>query len=231
MPEGKASLRIFAVLAEGIAAFRKHRGTLLARSALLMAVPSVVILVWQSSADTRADNPLFFWAYLLIWFGSFAVAGYVGWPLARAALAAASENPHPYLQREDWWVRDGFVRTTATFSFTVAVGMVFLVIPGLMVLMIYTFYPFLIIDRRAKGFTALAASSELTKGNRIPLLLLVLILTVFFVPAGAVLLAPAVANFLPGLMRILVAWALSLPAISVAVVTAATAYQRLTKVR
>ncbi len=185
-----------------------------------MVVPSTVLLVWQASANTRADNPLFFWVYLLIWLGSFAVAGYVGWPLARAAMAATAAQPERYTQRDDWWVRDGFVRTTAAFSFTVAVGMVFLVIPGVMVLMIYTFYPFLILDRKAKGFAALAASSELTRGKRTRLLALVLMLLVFFAPAGALFYLWG-----PGPIGIVAFWLLSAPALSVGAVTVAFAYR------
>ena len=211
------------VLADGIRAFSRFQGALLARSAFVMAVPAVVLLVWQYSENTRQENPLFFWVYLLIWMGSFAVAGYAGWPLARASLSATSPRPETYAQRDDWWVRDGFVRTTAAFSFTVAVGMLFLVIPGLMVLMIYTFYPFLILDRRAKGFQSLAASAELTRGNRIPLLGLVLILATPFIPAGAVLFL-----WEPGLMRIIAFWVLATPALSMASATIATAYTRLT---
>lgn len=212
------------MLADGIRAFSRFQGALLARSAFVMAVLAVVLLVWQYSENNRQENPLFFWVYLLIWMGSFAVAGYAGWPLARAALAATSPRPEPYAHRDDWWVRDGFVRTTAAFSFTVAVGMLFLVIPGLMVLMIYTFYPFLILDRRAKGFQSLAASAELTRGNRIPLLGLVLILATPFIPAGAVLFL-----WEPGPMRIVAFWVLATPALSMAAAIIATAYMRLTR--
>ena len=215
---------------DGLQAFSRSRG-LLTGSALLMAVPAVVMLVWQSSANTRADNPLFFWAYLFIWFGSFAVAGYVAWPVVRTAMAAVSPQPDRYTRRDDWWVRDGFVRTTTIFAFTVAVGTVFLVIPGLMVLMIYSFFPFLIVDRRADGFASLAASSELTKGNRMRLLGLVLLLTLLFVPAAAVLVAPAAVDLLPGLLRILASWALGAPALSVAIATIASAYLWITGVK
>ena len=145
-----------------------------------MAVPALVLLVWQSSGSIRDTNPLFFWFYLLVWLGGFVVTGYAGWPLARTALATASPDHSP--ADDDWWVRDGFVRTTAVFCFTVAVGTVFLVVPGIMVLMIYSLYPFVIVDKKAKGFGSLAMSSELGKGNRIPLLGLMVAALLFFAP-------------------------------------------------
>ena len=214
------TLHIPTVFVQGLRVFFEHQTALLVRSLYLLAVPSVVLVVWQASEDTRDSNPLFFWVYLLIWFGSFAVAGYAGWPLARTVLAAASPDADPSLHGDDWWVRDGFVRATAVFSFTVAVGTVFLVIPGLMVLMIYTFYPFLIVERKAKGFSALAASSELTTGNRMRLLGLVLILTLLFVPAGWLFYLWG-----PGTTGIVAMWALGAPALSVAAATMASAYR------
>lgn len=191
-----------------------------------MMVPCVVTLVWQASDATREDSPLFFWVYLIVWLGSFPVAGYLGWPLARAALAAVSPQPERYTSRDDWWVRDGFVRATAIFSLTVAVGMVFLVIPGLMVLMIYTFFPFLILDRKAAGFGALAASSELTQGNRIRLLTVVLLLAVLFIPAAAVFVL-----WTPGFWGVLAAWVLGTPVLAVGAATVAVAYQEFSNFR
>lgn len=161
---------------------------------------------------------MFFWVYLLIWLGSFVVAAYAGWPLARAALEAAS--PDYRAKDDDWWVRDGFVRATAAFAFTVSVGVFFLVIPGLMVLMIYTFYPFLIVEKRATGFASLAMSSELTRGNRMRLLALMLTLTVLFVPAASLFYL-----WTPGLMGILAFWVLGAPPLSIGAVTAAVAYR------
>ncbi len=191
---------------------------------MLLAVPVMVLLVWQSSEGTRENNPLFFWLYLLIWLGSFLVAGYVGWPLARSALAAVSPETTP--EDGDWWVRDGFVRATAAFSFTVAVGMVFLVIPGLMVLMIYTFFPFLIIERKAKGFLSLAQSAELTRGNRMRLLVLVLVLTALFIPA-----AYSYTQWGPGALGVVAAWLLGTPVLALGAVTMAAGYRTLSRLR
>lgn len=189
-----------------------------------MAVPVAVLLVWRASESTRETNLLFFWIYLLIWMGSFLVTGYVGWPLARTALAAVSPDARP--GGDDWWVRDGFVRATAAFSFTVAVGMVFLVIPGLMVLMIYTFYPFLIIEKKAKGFLSLAHSAELTRGNRMRLLVLVLILVVLFIPAATLFYLWG-----PGVGGLLAAWILGAPVPALGAVTMAAAYRTLNDLR
>lgn len=212
-------LPIGAVLGNGVRAFFRSPAPLMIRSLLLLAVPSAVLLVWQSSESMRETNPAFFWVYLLIWLGSFVVTGYVGWPLARAALVAASPDYTP--GGGDWWVRDGFVRATTAFSFTVAIGMVFLVIPGVMVLMIYTFYPFLILERKAKGFTSLALSSELTRGNRMRLLLVVTVLVALFVPGGALFYLRT------GTLGILSFWVLGAPALSIGAATMATAYKTL----
>ena len=210
------------MLAEGVRAFLRAPSALLTRSLLLLAVPAVVLVVWRASEETRESNSLFFWFYLFIWLGSFAVAGYLGWPLARVALGAASPDYDP--DREDWWVRDGFVRATAAFSFTVAVGMVFLVVPGLMVLMIYTFFPFLILENRAKGFASLAVSAELTRGNRMRLLVVVLVLALLFVPAGGLFYLLG-----SGLTGILASWLLGAPALSVAAATMAASYRQIVR--
>lgn len=217
-------LPIGAVLAHGVRAFFREPAPLMARSLLLLTVPAVVLLIWQASESTRETNPLFFWVYLLIWLGSFVVAGYLGWPLARAALAAASPDRPP--QEGDWWVRDGFVRATAVFSSTVAVGFLFLLIPGLMVLMIYTFYPFLIIERKSKGFLSLAVSAELTRGNRMRLLVLVLVLTVLFIPAGWLFYL-----WTPGTLGILAFWLLGAPALAIGAATVAAAYRAISDLR
>lgn len=212
------------MLSEGIRAFLNSPTALTARSLYVLAVPAVVLAIWQASESTRASNPLFFWVYLFIWFGSFFATGYVGWPLARTALAAASPDLSSD-RDDDWWVRDGFVRATAAFSFTVAVGMVFLVIPGLMVLMIYTFYPFLIIERKTRGFMSLAMSAELTSGNRIRLLVVALVMAVLFIPAAVWFYRSG-----PGMVGILGFWVLAAPALSVAAVTMAAAYRILTDI-
>ena len=185
-----------------------------------MAVPSLVLLVWQSAENLRETNPLFFWFYLLIWLGGFVGTGYAGWPLARTALATASPDYIP--SDDDWWVRDGFVRTTAVFCFTVAVGTVFLVVPAILVLMIYSLYPFVIVDKKAKGFGSLALSSELGKGNRMPLLGLMLAALLFFSPA--IFLFFQISGF-PGILAL---WVLGAPALSLVATTMATAYRILT---
>ncbi|MCQ3802505.1 MAG: hypothetical protein OXC98_09140 [bacterium] len=223
MPDKKPlPLRLVTVLSEGIRAFLNSPAALMARSLYVLAVPAVVLAIWQAGESTREGNPIFFWVYLFIWCGSFFVTGYVGWPLARTALAAASPDLSSD-RDDDWWVRDGFVRATAAFSFTVAVGMVFLVIPGLMVLMIYTFYPFLIIEKKTKGFMSLAMSAELTSGNRIRLLIVALVMAVLFIPAAFWFYRSG-----PGLVGILGFWLLAAPALSVAAVTMAAAYRILT---
>ncbi|MYH05304.1 MAG: hypothetical protein F4194_02285 [Acidimicrobiia bacterium] len=203
-----------------MAAFLRSPVPLLIRSLVLMAVPSLVLLVWQSAESLRETNPLFFWFYLLIWLGGFFVTGYAGWPLARTALSAVSPDHVP--AEDDWWVRDGFVRTTAVFCFTVAVGTVFLVVPAILVLMIYSLYPFVIVDKKAKGFGSLAISSELGKGNRMPLLVLMLAALLFFAPAIVLFFQIA------GPPGILALWVLGTPALSLVATIMAAAYRILT---
>ncbi len=203
-----------------MAAFLRSPVPLLIRSLVLMAVPSLVLLVWQSAESLRETNTLFFWFYLVVWLGGFFVTGYAGWPLARTALSAVS--PDHVLADDDWWVRDGFVRTTAVFCFTVAVGTVFLVVPAILVLMIYSLYPFVIVDKKAKGFGSLAISSELGKGNRMPLLVLMLAALLFFAPA--IVLFSQIAGP-PGILAL---WALGTPALSLVATIMAAAYRILT---
>ena len=203
-----------------MAAFLRSPVPLLIRSLVLMAVPCMVLLVWQSAESLRETNTLFFWFYLLVWLGGFFVTGYAGWPLARTALSAVS--PDYVLADDDWWVRDGFVRTTAVFCFTVAVGTVFLVVPAILVLMIYSLYPFVIVDKKAKGFVSLAFSSELGKGNRMPLLGLMLAALLFFAPAIFLFFQVA------GPPGILALWVLGAPALSLVATIMAAAYRILT---
>ena len=209
------ALRIGSVFREGVAAFGRNASSLLIRSAYLMAVPTAVLLVSRST-----DN---YWANLLVWLLGLALGGYAAWPLSKTALAAVSPGRGRRPSDDDWWVRDGFVRASAAFYFTVAVGTLFLIVPGIMVLMIYSLYPFLIVERRAEGFQALALSSELTRGNRIRLLRLVVICLALFVPAGA-LVYRAGADPL-GIVGVLV---LGTPALALTSTIGAAAYRSLT---
>lgn len=172
-------LPVGSVLSEGMAGFGRHTNRLLSRSSYLMAVPALVLLVSRASDS--------YWLNLLLWLVGLPLAGYAAWPLSRTALAAVSSDRSGRPPRDDWWVRDGFVRASVAFFLTVAVGTVFLVVPGIMVLMIYSLYPFAIVERRAGGFQALALSSELSRGNRIRLLRLVVVCLAFFVPGAAFL--------------------------------------------
>lgn len=176
-----------------------------------MAVPALVLLV--------NDN---YWLNMLMWLMGLVLAGYAAWPLSRHALAAVTPGPAGRPVRDDWWVRDGFVRTSVAFFLTVAVGTVFFVIPGIMVLMIYSLYPFLIIERRATGFVALAASSELTRGNRFRLLGLQFVSLTAFLPAAVCLY-----RWGPQPWSAVAFWALGAPALAGTFTTMAAAYRSL----
>ena len=181
-----------------------------------MALPSALLLISHATEN--------YWMELLTWLLVLGVAGYAAWPLSRTALAAVSPGPGGRWEQDDWWVRDGFVRATSAFLFTIAVGTVFLVVPGVMVLMIYSLYPFVIVEKRAKGFQSLALSSELSKGNRIPLLGLILVFLVLFAPSGALLYLWGT-----GPAGIIALWALGTPALSLAAATMAAAYRSVTQ--
>ena len=208
-------LQVGNTLREGLAGYRRDPASLLVRSAYLMAVPTAILLL-----DRSTDN---YWANLAAWLLGLVLGGYAAWPLSRTALAAVSPRRRSSLARDDWWVRDGFVRASAAFFFTVAVGTVFLIVPGLMVLMIYSLYPFLIVERRAEGFQALALSSELTRGNRIRLLRLVVVCLVLFAPAAALLYLTGTSA--PVVIGMLV---LGTPALALASVIWAAAYRTIT---
>lgn len=210
------SIHVGSAFREGLAGLGREPSALLVRSAYLMAVPTAVLLVNQAT-----DN---YWANLLVWLLGLALGGYAAWPLSRTALAAVSPGRKRRSAEGDWWVRDGFVRASAAYLFTVAVGTVFLIVPGVMVLMIYSFYPFLIVEGRAKGFESLALSAELTKGNRITLLRLVVICLAQFVPAGALLFLAGSDPL--GIFGVLV---LGTPALAQTSTTGAAAYRTLTR--
>ena len=212
-PSKTPPLPVGRVLQKGLAGFRTASGALMARAAVLMAVPAGVLLVRLATGD--------YWTNLALWILALVVAGYAAWPLSRTVLAAVSPGTRTRPPSDDWWVRDGFVRCSVTFFLTVAVGTIFFVVPGIMVLMIYSLYPFLIVERKASGFHALAGSSQLTSGNRIRLLGVVFVCVLLFVP-GAALYA-----WSPGPAGIIALWVLGTPAMAISFTSVAAAYREL----
>lgn len=202
------------VLGNGLAGLRAGGGVLMIRSGVLMAVPAALLLV-QLSTDS-------YWTNLVAWILALVLAGYAAWPLSRTALAAVSPGRRARPAKDDWWVRDGFVRASVVFYLTVAVGTVFFVVPGIMVMMIYSLYPFLIVERKVSGFQALARSSELTSGNRIRLLGVIFACVVLFVP-GVLGLAAAG----QGLAGVIAFWVLGIPALAFSFTSVAAAYREL----
>ena len=215
-PSNIPPLPVGRVLQNGLAGFRAGGGALLARAGVLMAVPAGVLLL-----DLAAGS---YWTNLALWILALVVAGYAAWPISRTALAAVSPGAPAAPSRDDWWVRDGFVRCSAVFFLTVAVGTVFFVVPGIMVLMIYSLYPFLILERRASGFAALAMSSQLTSGNRIRLLGVVLACAVPFAPGAAAFYAGN-----QGLAAIIALWLLGTPALAFGFTSLVAAYRELAR--
>ena len=181
-------------------------------SALVLAVPAAVLLFRRATDD--------YWTNLAVWLAALVLAGYASWPLSRTALASVSPGSSGRAAQEDWWVRDGFVRASVIFFITVSVGLLFLVIPGLMVLMIYSLYPFVIIERKAAGLQALTRSSELTGGNRIRLLRLLLISLLTLAPAVAALYVWGADPW-----GIIVAWVLGVPGLALTSANVAAAYR------
>ena len=202
------------MLRNGLAGFRAGGGALVVRAAVLMAVPAAVLLV-----PLAIDG---YWTNLALWILALVVAGYAAWPISRTALAAVSPGAPMAPSPDDWWVRDGFVRCSAVFFLTVSVGTVFFVVPGIMVLMIYSLYPFLIVERRAAGFPALAQSSHLTSGNRIRLLGVVVTCAALFAPGAAAFYAGN-----QGLAAIFALWLLGTPAVAFGFTSLAASYREL----
>ena len=215
-PSNIPPLPVGRVLRSGLAGFRAGGGALPARAAVLMAVPAAVLLVRLATDG--------YWTNLALWILALVVAGYAAWPVSRTALAAVSAGAPAAPSSDDWWVRDGFVRCSAVFFLTVAVGTVFFVVPGIMVLMIYSLYPFLIVERRASGFAALAVSSQLTSGNRIRLLGVVLACAAPFAPGAAAFYAGN-----QGLVAIIALWLLGTPALALGFTSLAAAYRELAR--
>lgn len=187
------------------------------RAAVLMAVPTGVLLVALATGN--------YWTNLALWILALVVAGYAAWPVSRTALAAVSPGARAGPPRDDWWVRDGFVRSSAVFFLTVAVGTLFFIVPGIMVLMIYSLYLFLIVERRASGFQALALSAQLTSGNRIRFLGVVFVCAMLFVPGLAAL--AAINGGEQGLAGIMALWVLGTPALALSFTSLAAAYREL----
>ena len=216
------------VLKEARQGFRGNSYPLMARASLLMAVPAVVLLI-----RTATDN---YWAYLTIWTLGLVIMGYTSWPLARTALAAVT--PGMVAPSEDWWVRDGFVRASMGFFLTLLIGLLILVIPALMVAMIYSLYPFCIIEKRAKGMQSLAMSSEWSRGNRLRILRILVFCSALFVPALIALnLSNQTDPFMGMELRdmemlgILGFWVFGIPALAFTSVFVAAAYREIAKIK
>ncbi len=214
-PSNIPPLPVGRVLQEGLAGFRAGSGPLTIRAAVLMAVPAGILLVRLATGS--------YWTNLVLWIWALVMGGYLAWPLSRTALAAVSPGTRTGPPRDDWWVRDGFVRCSVAFLLTVAVGTVFFIVPGIMVLMIYSLYPFLIVERKARGFHALAGSAQLTSGNRMRLLGVVFVCVLLFVP-GMALYA-----WSQGLAGIIALWVLGTPAIAISFTSVAAAYRELAR--
>ena len=208
------------VLRSGLAGFRAGGSALLVSAAVLMAVPTAVRLVSLATGN--------YWTNLALWILALIVAGYAAWPVSRTALAAVSPRARTEPPPDDWWVRDGFVRSSAVFFLTVAVGTLFFIVPGIMVLMIYSLYAFLIVERRATGFQALARSAEMTSGNRIRLLGVVFVCAMLFVPGMAALYWTGTLNGGgQGLAGSIALWILGTPALAISFTSVAAAYREL----
>lgn len=219
-PSNIPPLPVGRVLRNGLAGFRAGGGPLVARAGILMAVPTAVRLVSVATGN--------YWTNLALWILALVVAGYGAWPVSRTALAAVSPGAGTGPPRDDWWARDGFVRSSAVFFLTVAVGTLFFIVPGIMVLMIYSLYAFLIVERRATGFQALARSAEMTSGNRIRLLGVVFVCALLFVPGVAALYWMGTLN--GGGQEVagsIAFWLLGTPAVAISFTSVAAAYREL----
>lgn len=220
-PSKTPRLPVGRVLQNGLAGFRAGGGALMIRAAVLMGVPAGLLVVQSATG---------YWTDLALWILALVVAGYAAWPISRTALAVVSPGSRTGPPQEDWWVRDGFVRCSAVFLLTVAVGTVFFVVPGIMVLMIYSLYAFLIVERRASGFRALARSAEMTSGNRIRLLGVVFVCAILFVPGMAALYwIASLYGGEQGLNGIIALWILGTPAVALSFTSLAAAYRELTQ--
>lgn len=213
-PANIPPLPVGRVLRNGLAGFRAGGGALMVSAAILMAVPTGVALIRLVTGS--------YWTNLALWILALVVAGYATWPVSRTALAAVSPGTRTGSPQDDWWVRDGFVRSSAVFFLTVAVGIVFFIVPGIMVLMIYSLYAFLIVERRASGFQSLALSAQLTSGNRIRFLGVVFVCVVLFIPGLA-----ALYYWDQGLAGIIGLWVLGTPALAISFTSVAAAYREL----
>lgn len=220
-PSNIPRLPVGRVLRKGLDGFRAGGGALMIRAAVLMGVPAGLLVVQSVTG---------YWTDLALWILALVVAGYAAWPISRTSLAVVSPGSRTGPPQEDWWVRDGFVRCSAVFFLTVAVGTVFFIVPGIMVLMIYSLYAFLIVERRASGFQALARSAEMTSGNRIRLLGVVFVCAVLFVPGLAALYWIATLyGGEQGLAGIIALWILGTPAVALSFTSLAAAYRELTQ--
>ena len=73
-PSNTPRLPVGRVLQNGLAGFRAGGGALIARAAVLMAVPTAVLLVRLAIGS--------YWTNLALWILALVLAGYAAWPIS-----------------------------------------------------------------------------------------------------------------------------------------------------
>ncbi len=111
-----------------------------------------------------------------------------------------------------------YLAVTILFGLMMGLGMLLLIVPGLIVLVVFFFSPFIVIDRATGPIEALKASMEITKGHRWQLFLLVLaiiginILGVLALFVGLLVTIPVTTLTIVHVYRLLAGGAVARPA-------------------
>ena len=142
------------------------------RPSFLIAVTAAVgIAMWVLPAITR-DNGIL--SFIVAIIGIFVGMGMVAFALkahddVKKVELADLWHPQPF-----WY----FLAASILVGVSVFVGIILLIIPGLIVISMFAFAKYIVIDRNMGPIEAIKESMRITEGNRLEVLILVIMIVV-----------------------------------------------------
>jgi uncharacterized membrane protein len=135
----------------------------------LMVIAFIAESIFQVPNQTIDDSP---GLSVVIWLVSFAVSTFVQMGWARVTLRFVDEGQAELADLFNAYpVYLNFLIATLIFTVALAIGFLLLIVPGIIVLLWFGFYQYVIVDRGLGPIEGLMRSMQLTEGVRMRLLL------------------------------------------------------------
>ncbi len=159
-----------AAFSYGWAAFWKNVGPMLGITVIILVVSAIISFIGQSTGSIIGS--------IIFSIISFVVGLVLAMGLIRASLAVTNGEKPEFAMLANTDRLAPYAVAAILFGIGFYIGLLVLIIPGIIFALIFMFHGFVVIDSPTEisGTDALKASSELTKGHRGELFLLVLIL-------------------------------------------------------